>query len=73
MSLERNVKFRRKLKELRLENKYTIKIMSEKTGLSKSFYWQIENGVRNLTYENALKISAVFNLKPDDVFYISQG
>ena len=69
MSGETNVKFRKKLKDLRLENKYTVKMMSEKTGLSKSFYWQIENGLRNLTYENAQKISAVFNLKPDDIFY----
>ena len=69
MSDETNIKFRKKLKDLRVENKYTIRVMSEKTGLSKSFYWQIENGVRNLTYENAQKISEVFNLKPDDIFY----
>ena len=69
MSDETNIKFRKKLKDLRLGNKYTIKVMSEKTGLSQSFYWQIENGLRNLTYENAQKISSVFNLKPDDIFY----
>ena len=72
MSDETNIKFRKKLKELRLGKKYTIKVMSEKTGLSQSFYWQIENGIRNLTYENAQKISEVFNLKPDDIFYIQK-
>ena len=67
---ETNIKQRRKLRELRLKNNYTFKDMSEKTGLSLSFYWQIENGKRNLTYENAQIIAKIFNLKPDDIFYI---
>ncbi len=66
---ETNIKMRRKLKDLRLENHYTLKDMSEKTGLSLSFYWQIENGKRNLIYENAKTIADIFNLKPDDIFY----
>ena len=66
---ETNIKQRRKLRELRLKNNYTFKDMSEKTGLSLSFYWQIENGKRNLTYENAQNIEEIFNLKPDDIFY----
>ena len=66
---ETNIKQRQKLKELRLENHYTFKDMSKKTGLSLSFYWQIENGKRNLTYENAQNIARIFNLKPDDIFY----
>ena len=59
----------RVLKELRLQKGYTVNYMSEKTKLSRSFYWQIENGERRLTYENAKIIASVFNLKPDDLFY----
>ena len=69
--IETKVKKRQKLRELRLQNHYTYKDMSKRTGLSLSFYWQIENGKRNLTYENAKNIAKIFNLKPDDVFYVN--
>ena len=59
----------KKLKQLRIENKYTTKTMSEKLGISKPFYSQIENQRRRLTYEMAIKIAKVFGLKPDDIFY----
>lgn len=59
----------RKLKELRIKHKYTAKAMSEKLGISKPFYSQIENQKRRLSYEMAIKISNVFGLKPDDIFY----
>lgn len=59
----------KKLKQIRNQNKYTTKIMAEKLGISKPFYSQIENQNRRLTYEMAIKISNIFNLKPDDIFY----
>ena len=59
----------KKLKQIRVQNKYTTKIMAEKLGISKPFYSQIENQNRRLTYEMAIKISNIFNLKPDDIFY----
>ena len=43
--------------------------MAEKLGISKPFYCQIENGKRRLTYEMAVKISAIFKKKPDAIFY----
>ena len=58
-----------KLKQLRLKNKYTTKMMAEKLGISKPFYSQIENQNRRLSYEMAIKISKIFGLKPDDIFY----
>ncbi len=64
-----NIKFRKKLRELREKNNYSLKVMSEATGLCRSYYWQIENGQRGLTYENAKKIAKVFNLRPDDIFF----
>ena len=59
----------KKLKQLRIKNKYTTKMMAEKLGISKPFYSQIENQNRRLSYEMAIKISKIFRLKPDDIFY----
>lgn len=58
-----------KLKEKRYGKKYTNRIMAEKLGISKAFYCQIENGTRKLSYEMAVKIADVFNVKPDSLFY----
>lgn len=59
----------KKLKQLRIKNKYTTKMMAEKLDISKPFYSQIENQNRRLSYEMAIKISKIFGLKPDDIFY----
>ena len=58
-----------KLKELRKLHNYTVKQMAKMLDISPTYYWQIENGKRNLYYEMAIKIANVFNLKPDDIFY----
>lgn len=58
-----------KLKKLRENNNYTIAKMARLTGLSPTYYWQIENKKRRLYYKVAIKIAKVFNLKPDDIFY----
>ena len=58
-----------KLKRLREKQNYTYQDMADKLGICKSYYWQLENGNRNLYYELAKRIAKVFNLKPDDIFY----
>lgn len=58
-----------KLEELRKKNNYTCLDMANLLGLSKTYYWQLENGNRNLYYNVAKKIANIFNLKPDDIFY----
>lgn len=58
----------KKLKEIRYQKKYTTQIMADKLGISKAFYCQIENGVRRLSYDMAVRISKVFNLSPDELF-----
>ena len=58
-----------KLKQLRKMNKYTTKEMAEKLNISKPFYSQLENKKRRLSYEMAIKIADIFELKPDDIFY----
>ncbi len=57
------------LKRRRLEKKYTCNDMAKILNISKTFYWQIENKKRKLTYEMAIKIADIFNTKPDKLFY----
>ena len=59
----------KKLRELRLKNKFTNQFMADELGISKPFYCQIEHGQKRLSYNIAVKISKIFNLKPDDLFY----
>lgn len=58
-----------KLKEMRVKNKMTAREVSEKVGISKPFYCQLENCKRRLSYDTAVKIASVFNVKPDYLFY----
>lgn len=57
------------LKELRIKNNYSQQKMADILNISKSFYCQIENKQRTLSYPMAIKIAKIFNLKPDDLFY----
>ena len=57
------------LLKLRIEYGYSYQKMSELTGISKTFYWQIEHQERRLSYALAKKIANIFNKKPDDIFY----
>lgn len=58
-----------KLKEFRKNKNYSCQFMANQLKMSKSFYWQIENGKRRLSYDTALKIAQIFNTKPDNLFY----
>ena len=58
-----------KLRELRKSNGLTCAQMAEKLDMCTAFYWQIENKKRGLYYSTAKKIAAIFNMKPDDLFY----
>lgn len=56
------------LKCIRLQHKLTYQDVAEQIGVSKTYYWHIENGKRGLSYEMAVKIAAVFGKKPDEIF-----
>lgn len=58
-----------KLKFLREKNNYTVKDMADMLNISPAHYCLIENKKRNLYYDMAIKISNIFKLKPDDIFY----
>lgn len=57
------------LKERRTASGYSCRQMAMKLNISKTFYWQIENDKRRMSYDMAVKIADVFKLKPDDLFY----
>ncbi len=57
------------LKERRMASGYSCRQMAMKLNISKTFYWQIENDKRRMSYDMAVKIADVFKLKPDDLFY----
>ncbi|UII56679.1 helix-turn-helix domain-containing protein [Cytobacillus spongiae] len=57
-----------KLKRMRTKDNLTYKQVADLVGISKEYYWMIENGKRRLTYEHAVKIAKVFNVSPDHIF-----
>ncbi len=57
------------LETLRKKKNLTIQEMADQVGISKAYYWQLENNNRRLFYDIAVKIANVFGLKPDDIFY----
>ncbi len=57
------------LKELRENKGLSYLDMAEMLGISKAYYWQIEHKNRRLYYDMAKKIAAIFDLKPDAIFY----
>ena len=59
---------RTKLKEIREKFDKTHQDVADLIGVSKPYYWQIENGKRGLSYELAVKIASVFGKTPDEIF-----
>lgn len=58
-----------KLKKIRNERGMTTSQVSSLVGISKAFYCQLENMKRRLSYDTAIKIANVFDVKPDELFY----
>ena len=59
----------KKLKELRKEKKLSCDEMASILNISKTYYWQLEQGKRRLYYKQAIDIANIFKLRPDDIFY----
>lgn len=58
-----------KLKEIRKKKGFTQKQIAEQLDITISFYSQIENRKKRLYYDTAIKIAAIFNMRPDELFY----
>ena len=57
-----------KLKKMRESKGLTYQQVADEVGITKEYYWMIENGKRGLTYPLAVKIAAVFKSSPDYIF-----
>lgn len=60
------------LKKIRKQMGLTIYDMADKLGITASFYSQIENKKRRLFYDMAIKIADIFEVTPDELFYIKE-
>ncbi|MCI8445206.1 MAG: helix-turn-helix transcriptional regulator [Bacilli bacterium] len=60
------------LKKLRLMHHLTVYQMASQIRVTPAFYSQIENKKRRLFYDVAIKIAAVFNMRPDELFYTKE-
>lgn len=58
-----------KLRSFRSEAGYTTKKMADMLGISQSMYDYIELGRERLSYDMAVKISEIFEVSPDELFY----
>lgn len=63
---------RKNLKETREEYEKTHQEVADAVGVSKPYYWQIENGKRGLSYDLAVRIASVFGKKPDEIFLLDE-
>lgn len=63
---------RHKLKLIREQSGKNYQEVANEVGISKPYYWQIENGKRGLSYELAVKIANVFGKKPDEIFLLDE-
>lgn len=61
-----------KLKKMRESERLTYQQVADEVGISKEYYWMIENGKRGLTYTLAVRIAAVFKSSPDYIFLDSE-
>ncbi len=57
------------LRKLRMKYSLTCEDMASILGMSKTYYYQLENKKRRLYYHVAVRIAKVFNKRPDDIFY----
>lgn len=58
-----------KLASLREEKGISYQEMSDRLGISKCYYWQLEHKKRRLYYDLAKKIAIILETKPDEIFF----
>lgn len=57
-----------RVKELLRENRWTTKVLAEKTGMSESYLTHIKNGTRRWNEDALKKLALAFELHPTDLF-----
>ncbi len=59
----------KKLRRLREKKRLSTKNVANLVDISETMYVYIENGKRRLSYDMAYKLSNIFDLTPDELFY----
>ena len=59
----------KKLRCLRKEKGISTSTMANTLNISQSMYSYIEIGKKRLSYDIAVRISNIFNITPDEIFY----
>ena len=62
------MKLSERLRLIRKQRKYTLKTLSEKTGLSVSYLSDMERGISSPSMESSDKIARVYNLDLSGLF-----
>lgn len=58
-----------KIRKLRKENALSVYDMAALLGITAAYYSQLENKKRRLFYDMAIKLAAIFEMHPDELFY----
>lgn len=61
---------RTKLKEIRISKNLTQEELASKAGINRSYYTNIELGIKNPSYNVAIKIKEILDFKDDEIFLI---
>lgn len=58
-----------KIRKLRKQRKLSIYDMANYLDITAAYYSQLENKKRRLFYDTAIKLAAIFEMEPDELFY----
>ena len=58
-----------KIRKLRKQWKLSIYDMANYLDITAAYYSQLENKKRRLFYDTAIKLAAIFEMEPDELFY----
>ncbi|MEG1027562.1 MAG: cupin domain-containing protein, partial [Oscillospiraceae bacterium] len=67
-NMNHNITIGSKIKSLRLAKKYTLKQLSEESGLSTGFLSQLERGVSSIAIDSLSKLSEILNVSLSSFF-----
>jgi putative transcriptional regulator len=67
-----NLVVREGLRRERIKRNLTYQDVADGVGITKVYYWYIENGKRGLSYELASKLALFFQKNTDEIFLSSE-
>jgi transcriptional regulator with XRE-family HTH domain len=59
------------LTDLRKKKNLTLDEVAEQLGCSKQAYWNYEKGIRKIPLDKAVRLSKIYKVKVEDIFFYS--